>query len=334
MPSISVVLPVYNGAAYIKAAIDSILAQSYSDFELIIINDGSNDESDAIIRAFTDARISYFQQENRGLAATLNVAIDIAHGEFIARQDQDDISAANRLQVQVDFLRTNPAVGMVGSNAEIWVQGKKTDRLLEHPANDALIHFALLFDNPFVHSSVMIRRSVFGQIGGYSEDKSRQPPEDYELWSRIAREFSLANIPENLLAYCEVPNSMSRSGLNPFQDKLIKISSENIAWCTGRDVDAPEIVAASRLAHGVYHGIPREVRFRTIEALLGVSAKSISTKTNIPLNMLEQTLKLRVAMLRYHYYQYRTGGLIRSLLGERLERYIKRLAKRVLSASR
>lgn len=334
MPTISVVLPVYNGAAYIKAAIDSILAQSFSDFELIIINDGSSDASDPIILNFTDNRIRYLQQENRGLAATLNIAIGLAQGEFIARQDQDDISAATRLQAQVDFLRANHDVGMVGSNAEIWVNDQKTDRLLAHPTDDALIHFALLFDNPFVHSSVMIRRSVFAQVGGYSEDKSRQPPEDYELWSRISREFKLANIPKNLLAYCEVPNSMSRSGLNPFLDKLIKISAENIAWCTGRDVDAPEIVAASRLAHGVYHGIPREIRFPTIVALLGASAGSISTKSNTPLNMLDQALKLRVAMLRYHYYQYRTGGLIRSLLGERLERYLKQLAKRVLSASR
>lgn len=334
MPTITVILPVYNGALYVKAAINSILSQSFTDFELIIINDGSSDGSEAIVRSINDARIHFLQQENRGLAATLNIAISMARGEFIARQDQDDISSEFRLQKQVDFLRLNPDVGMVGSNAEIWVNGKKTDRLLAHPTDDASIHFALLFDNPFVHSSVMMRRSVVERVGGYCEDKSRQPPEDYELWSRVARDFKLANIPENLLAYCEVPGSMSRSGMNPFLYRLINISAENIAWHTGRAMDAPEIIAMSRLAHGVYEGIPRDVQFSMIEAVLEAAAVSISRQSGMPLSMLAQALKLRVAMLRYHYYQYRTGGLLSKLMGERLERYIKQLARRIISAVR
>jgi glycosyltransferase involved in cell wall biosynthesis len=334
VPTISVILPVYNGALYVKAAIDSILSQSFIDFELIIINDGSSDGSEAIIRSINDTRIRFLQQENCGLAATLNIAISMARGEFIARQDQDDISSAVRLQRQVDFLRRNPYVGMVGSNAEIWVNDKKTDRLLIHPTDDASIHFALLFDNPFVHSSVMIRRSVFERVGGYCEDKSRQPPEDYELWSRVARDFKLANIPENLLAYCEVPGSMSRSGMNPFLHRLINISAENIACYTGRAADAPEVIAISRLAHGVYEGIPRNIRFSMIEEVLNAAAASISRQSDTPLSMLAHALKLRVAMLRYHYYQYRTGGVLKKLMGERLERYIKQLARRIISAVR
>jgi hypothetical protein len=258
----------------------------------------------------------------------------MAKGEFIARQDQDDVSSKFRLQKQVDLLRLNPDVGMVGSNAEIWVNDKKTDRLLAHPTDNASIHFALLFDNPFVHSSVMIRRSVFERVGGYCEDKSRQPPEDYELWSRVGRDFKLANISENLLAYCEVPGSMSRSGMNPFLHRLINISAENIAWHTGRAMDAPEIIAISRLAHGVYEGIPRDVRFPMIEEVLNAAAVSISRQSDMPLSMLAHALKLRVAMLRYHYCQYRTGGVLKKLMGERLERYIKQLARRIISAVR
>lgn len=334
MPTITVILPVYNGASYIRAAIESILSQSFSDFELIIINDGSSDDSEAIIRSIVDPRIHFLQQENRGLAATLNIAIGMARCEFIARQDQDDISSKLRLEKQVNFLQRNPDVAIVGSNAEIWVSGQKTERFLEHPTNDALIQFALLFDNPFVHSSVMIRRNVFERVGGYCEDKSRQPPEDYELWSRVSRDFKLANIPENLLAYCEVPGSMSRSGINPFLHRLINISAENIAWHTGRNIDSPELVAVSRLAHGVYEGIPRDVRFPMMEELLKAAALSISGKSGMPLTLLSQALKLRLAMLRYHYFQYRTGGVLKKVLGERLERSIKQWGRRIISAIR
>lgn len=329
---LSVILPVYNGQPYLDSAIESILSQSFKNFELIIINDGSTDDSYLILEKLNDPRVRIIAQENQGLSKTLNVAISLCQGEFIARQDQDDISFLYRLQKQVEFLNANPDVGLVGTIAEIWVGDKKTDRLLDHPSDDVSIKFNLLFDNPFVHSSVMIRRSVFDQIGGYCEDKSRQPPEDYELWSRVAREFNVANLPEVLLAYREVPSSMSRTGLNPFLTRLINISAENIAWYSGRNINAPEVTALSKLAHGVYEGIPRGVSFSKIEILIRDAAKSIIDRSDVPSNALDQLIKMRIAMLQYHYYQYRTGGWVRKILGARLERYIKSLAKRVLSA--
>ena len=200
-PLVSVILPVYNGAVYLREAIESILDQSYANFELIIINDGSRDDSERIIKSIPDARIRYYCQENQGLPATLNRGIELSRGEFIARQDQDDISFPQRLERQVEFLETHPRCGMLGTWAEIWVNDVRTDRAHRHPADNVTLQYSLLFNNPFVHSSVMIRREVFERVGLYCNDRSRQPPEDYELWSRVSRVFEVSNIPEIHLIY-------------------------------------------------------------------------------------------------------------------------------------
>ena len=136
-PKISVILPVYNGQHYLTEAIDSVLIQSSSDFELIIIDDGSTDDSAAIIKKLDDPRIRFFQQANKGLSATLNRAIPLAKGEYIARQDADDVSFPLRFQKQIAYLDSHLDVGMVGTAAEIWIGNKRSNRLLEHPADDA-----------------------------------------------------------------------------------------------------------------------------------------------------------------------------------------------------
>ncbi|HSI22289.1 MAG TPA: glycosyltransferase [Methylophilaceae bacterium] len=237
-PRISILLPVYNGARYLADAIDSILNQSFSEFELVIVNDGSKDHSARIVAGYTDTRIRYFEQENQGLPATLNRAASQAHGEYLFRQDQDDISHPNRLERQVAFLDQHPEIGIVGSWARIFSENSdvKPERIHRHPAGTSAIAFSVLFDTPFVHSSVAIRRSVFEAVGGYSCDRERQPPEDFELWSRICRFSAGANLPEILVDYREVPGSMSRTLQDVFAERMIKISHENLAhWLKDSD---------------------------------------------------------------------------------------------------
>lgn len=331
IPRVSIVLPVYNGEHWIKWGIRCVLEQSFTDFELIVVDDGSIDRSWDVMCGLSDARIRAIRRPNCGLPATLNYLIQMAKGEFIARQDQDDISFPSRLKGQVEFLEANPDVGMVGTWAEIWVGDERSDRILQHPTDDASIKFNLLFDNPFVHSSVMIRRSVFDEIGGYCEDKSRQPPEDYELWSRVARKFKMANLPEVLMAYREVPGSMSRTGLNPFLSRIVSISAENIAWYSGRDVKSPEVVAISKLAHGVYEGIPPRANFSGMASVLKDAAASIARDAGVAPQQLDALLKMRLKMLRYHYMEYRTGGWVGRLMGGRLGRYAKRVVRQMMA---
>ena len=231
MPRVSVILPIYNGEPYLAEAIDCILKQTFADFELIIINDGSKDGSAACIAQFSDPRIRYFEQPNAGLAATLNRGISLAAGEYIARQDQDDISCPERFAAQVAVLDEYPDYCMVGTWAEIFSETESGQRFLNHPAENLELKLHLHFRNPFVHSSMMLRTSVVRSIGGYTTDKSRQPPEDYELWSRMARAGKVANIPRVLVRYREVLSSMSRpaAGGDPFISMVYKIACENMA---------------------------------------------------------------------------------------------------------
>jgi len=308
-PLVSVVLPVYNGQEYLKLAIDGVLSQSFNDFELIIINDGSTDMSGEIVRVYLDPRIRYFEQLNQGLAATLNRGIELARGRYIARQDQDDLYLAGRLQKQVDFLNSHSAVALVGTAAEIWVGGQRSDRSLRHPVDSDVLKFKALFDNQFVHSSVMFRRSVVHELGGYSTNKSRQPPEDYELWSRMIRNHKMLNLPDVLTGYREVPGSMSRQGVSPFLSTLVKLSAENVAWASGVSSESTDATGLAALYHGAYKYFPVNATLRGMLSLLERAARKSMGNTPVSAEALAALLARYRLKLQLRYFDYRLGGL-------------------------
>lgn len=305
-PKISVVLPIYNGANDLAKTVQSVLTQDFRDFEIIAINDGSKDESAQILNSITDERLKVIHQDNMGLAATLNRAISLASCEVIARQDQDDISLPGRFSAQWNYLETYPECGLLGTAAEIWVEDKPTSRAHDHPPDHGSLCFELLFNNPFVHSSVMMRKGVVNLLGGYSTDPTRQPPEDYELWSRMARQTKIANLPQRLLAYREVPNSMSRTGPNPFLDKLITLSAENVALACGletADLVATDIAA---LTHSGFHRLSvRPDIVRMIDYLkraarnLGPSDPEVTRRLSVHSHRLEYQWALHVGRLSW-----------------------------------
>jgi len=249
-PTISVVLSVRNGGEDLPTALDTILTQSFSDFELIAINNGSTDGTGEFLDQIADPRVRVYHQEDKGLAAALNRGISLARGRYIARQDHDDLADPSRLAKQVAFLDAHPEHGLVGTRAEIWVGDIPSGRFHDHPTEDDILRFDLLFNNPFVHSSVMIRKSALDRVGGYTTDPARQPPEDYELWSRIARHYRVANLGERLTVYREVLSSMSRAGERPFLEKLVTISSENLAHATGATTPQQVHLDIAALVHG------------------------------------------------------------------------------------
>lgn len=309
-PLISVVLPVYNGAPYLTEAIDSVLSQTFRNFELIIIDDGSSDDSAAVISSYKDRRIRFIQQDNQGLSATLNILISLAKGTYIARQDQDDISMPDRFSKQVAFLEAHPDCGMVGTWASIWEGTNPTDRVHQHPPDSLQLKFELLFDNPFVHSSMMIRKTAFEEVGGYSIDENRQPPEDYELWSRIARKFRVANIPEVLHVYREVPRSMSRSGDNPFLQQLLKINVENLAWATEGRYSDQSLQDLAALIHGAYPQFSGKTSLRELSSIVREAALFLCNHDGTPHEEIQDKVRSRVNNLRYHYYQARHFGFL------------------------
>lgn len=305
-PLVSVILPVYNGKEYLKEAIQSILSQTYDNFELIIINDGSTDESASIIQSLDDDRIRYYEQTNQGLAATLNRGVTLAKGEYIARQDQDDVSFPERFERQIAYLEKNPDCGMVGTWAVIWEGREQTKRLHKHPTESAALRFELLFNNPFVHSSIIIRKIVFDRVGFYSTAKERQP-EDYELWSRVAREFEVANIPEALHVYREVEGSLCRVGTNPFLDRVINLSAENIAWLLREGRVDEDIIDLAALAQGAYYRFSPGFSFPKAVSLFSEAAEKLSATTGKRSEMFERVVRERFQVVRSFYLKYRFG---------------------------
>lgn len=246
---VSAIVPVYGGERTLAGALHSVLTQNQDGLEVIVLDDGSRDGSWRIACEIKDDRLVNVQHPNRGLAATLNRGIGLAKGRYIARQDQDDLVLAGRLEKQFMFLEAHPDVAMVGTWAQIYSGDAPTQRYHRHPSSNEALQFELLFDNPFVHSSMMIRTDVLREIGGYCEDRSRQPPEDYELWSRIARQHRVANLPEVLTVYREMPGSMSRTGDNPFLDNVIRIASENLSHVLSPRYSPEECAALADIYH-------------------------------------------------------------------------------------
>jgi glycosyltransferase involved in cell wall biosynthesis len=197
-PKVSVIMPVYNGEKYVRAAIDSILAQTFTDFELLIIDDGSNDKSIKIIKSYSDRRIRIIRNDkNRGLPYTRNEAIESSLGEYIANLDCDDISHLSRLQKQTDFLEANSDFGLIGSFIEnINKSGKTIGNMWSFPAPVEEVPAILFFGNYFAQSSTMIRKSSL-PTNGY--DVNMPVAEDYDLWIRIAEKSKAWNLPEILV---------------------------------------------------------------------------------------------------------------------------------------
>jgi len=190
-------MPVYNAERYLREAVDSILCQTLTDFEFLIIDDGSTDSSAAILQSYTDPRLYFVQNpQNLGLTVTLNRGLEMARGEYVARMDADDISLPERLARQVAFLDSHPEIGIVG----VWAEAFGDARFkIPHPTDAETIRAKLLFDSALVHPAVLMRRDFL------DAHSLRYPPlghfEDYALWQQAARLFPLANIPETLFRY-------------------------------------------------------------------------------------------------------------------------------------
>lgn len=196
MEKVSIVMPVYNAAHFLAESISSILQQSFSDFELIIIDDGSSDESVRIIESFRDSRIKFHQNnENRNLVYTLNKGLSLAQGKYILRMDADDIALAHRIQTQVDFMEANPQVGICGSWYEMFDGGSGIGK---NPVEHNEIKASLLFFNVIAHPTVIMRRELLDK---YNLRYEKYLAEDFDLWQRASFCFELHNIPEVLLRY-------------------------------------------------------------------------------------------------------------------------------------
>ena len=198
-PKITVFMAAYNESNHIKRSIESILDQTFTDFELIVLNDGSTDDTVSVVKTFKDERIVLAHNEgNKGLVFTRNRLLELAKGEYIAILDSDDIAYKDRLKLLYDFLKNQPDVALCGGHANIIDENStKTGQRLNVPVDNDVDLF-MLFGNPFVNSTTMFKREVFNDLNGY---RDYAPAEDFDLFSRISENHKIANIDHVLVEY-------------------------------------------------------------------------------------------------------------------------------------
>lgn len=242
MPKISVIMPAYNAEKYIKNAIDSVLNQSFRDFEFIILNDCSVDRTEEIILSYQDDRIVYLKNEkNLGVAATLNRGLEIARGEYIARMDADDISLPERFEKQVAFLDENTAIAVVGCAVEKFC-GTQTLGLRRFSAGAEMLRIDTLFGCPLAHPGVMFRRAVICGLGGYEAEF--EGLEDYALWWKVSQNWDLAALPQMLLRYRIHPGQVTQ--------KPTKEKAQRMLCLKKRQLEALGLSPEDPLAQGFY----------------------------------------------------------------------------------
>ncbi len=225
-PLVSIILPVYNGASYLQEAISSILAQDFSDIELIAINDASKDESDKIIRGFNDSRIIHISSStNMGLASTLNLGIEESKGKFIARMDQDDIADPRRLKLQIETFEKDSSLGVCGTNFQAFGEGEKYNS--NYPQSHENIFTNLLFYNCIAHPTVMFRKAIFIE-NRLNYNKEFDWAEDFDLWTRARHITKMINIKKPLLRYRINTTSMTASGQTKMHKTVNSINRRSL----------------------------------------------------------------------------------------------------------
>lgn len=219
--SVSVLMPTYNCATYISQAIQSILWQTYEHFELIVIDDGSTDNTEFIINKFNDNKIRYIKKEHEGLAASLNYGLKIAKYDWIARMDADDLSLPNRLERQINFIENNLSYDIV-SSWYVTFRGKKICHLFKLPVDHSKIIQGLELHSTLCHAGTLFTKKLILSVGGYFDE----PFEDYDLWLRLRHKANFYNIPEPLILVRLREDSLLRKDLLEKRGTMIHLQNK------------------------------------------------------------------------------------------------------------
>ena len=220
-PTVSILMPIYKTAPYLREAMDSILSQTFSDYELIILNDCSPDNADEILDTYADSRIvRYKGEKNVGLSNILNVGIEMARGKYIARMDSDDVSLPDRLRIQVDYMEAHPDIDLVSVGMQLF--GAKDD-IWVRETNPEKVKINALFHSPILHASSVWRRERFEE-NGLRFRQEMVPSEDYDLWTRaLVKGLKLVNLPQVLYKYrIHSAQATTNTELTSEKDRLVQ----------------------------------------------------------------------------------------------------------------
>lgn len=227
-PKITVLMPVYNAEKFLREAIDSILSQTFKDFEFLIINDGSTDKSEEIILSYKDPRIRYFEnKKNLGVAKTLNKGLRLAKGKYIARMDADDISCPNRLEMEYKEIIKNQMVAVVASFYDVIDKSGKYLYTVKGASSPEAIYYNLQFRNCLGHPTVMFNREiVLNEFNGYRNYEA----EDYELWLRISKKYKVTEIRDRLHKLRISTNSRVAISKEKIRKSAVSIALNNFPY--------------------------------------------------------------------------------------------------------
>jgi len=227
-PAITVLMPVYNGEAFLRESVESIFRQSFSDFEMLIIDDGSTDQTPSILLKLVaeDSRVRVEGGRTRlGFSGALNLGIDLARGTYLARMDADDIAIPNRLAIQYEYLESHPDIGLCGGMVETF--GLREGTFHKPPISWEETLCCALFDNPFAHPTIMLRRHLLKQYH-LRFDQSYCPADDYELWSRCLRFFRGVNLKQVLLRYRVHDRSLTQADWTEMDKHAARVAAREL----------------------------------------------------------------------------------------------------------
>ena len=224
-PKISVIMSVYNGMPYLEQAVESIFRQTFEDFEFFIVDDASTDETWRYLKSLRDMRIKLIQnKKNLGLAASLNIALRQAQGDFVARMDADDISLSIRFKEQINFLQKHPTIDICGSFVNVIDETDKIIGQIKKPTSDEEIKKELFWLTPLLHPTWFAKKEVFRKLKGY--DEKWDYVEDFEFLIR-ATDFKMANIPKYLLLFRSQKERRSQKTIEKIYRNSLKLRLKN-----------------------------------------------------------------------------------------------------------
>ena len=225
-PIVSVIIPVYNKREFITETVNSVLNQDFGSFEIIVVDDGSTDDSLEVVMSINDPRLQIFSQSNSGVERSRNFGFSKSVGPFVVFLDADDLMSSNRLRKQVDLFNATKDLVLVGTWASVIDHSGKMIGSIRPSTSNAALQLAHLFRNQFVSSSVMIKRSAIENDVVFNESRGKRFAEDFDLWLRIAKNWHVANIPEKLTAYRRLNASRSQSSDRSLLESARDISAE------------------------------------------------------------------------------------------------------------
>ncbi len=318
-PLVTVLMPVYNGEKYLREAIDSILNQTFSNFEFLIINDGSTDNSENIILSYADSRIQYIKNEyNLKLIATLNNGIELAKGKYIVRMDADDVSIPSRIEKQVAFMERNEDVGICGS----WFTafGDVQESVFKYKELHDEIVFKMFYQCHFCHPSLIIRKIVFEDIE-IPFNRKFIHAEDYELYFRLSTKCKFHNLQDSLVKYRIHSSSVSRQNQMIQLEHSLQIRKMFFSL-VGIECSQEELIAFEALNHQDYKAV--SISSENVQVFLESMLKGNHQKKVFDISFLEKELKSVWLNYCYHKASYKTYRSSQILFDEKLVQTINK----------